>query len=55
MTLTLVILFALVILGITNWFMMKGMREQEQVLEANVDRIHAELQDSINVFNRYRN
>jgi len=54
MTLTLVILSALVILGIINWFMMQGMRDQAQVLEANVDRIHQELQDSINVFNQYR-
>lgn len=55
MTFTLVILATLILLGIINWFMMKGMREQEQVLEANVDRIHAELQESINIFNRYRN
>ena len=54
MILTLTILTALVFLGILNWFVMRNMQQEAELLEADVDRIHKELQDSINVFNRYR-
>jgi len=54
MTTTLVLLGGLVGLGLLNWYMTRGVREQEHVLERHIDQSIMELQDAIHILNIYR-
>lgn len=54
MIITLVLLAGLSLLAILNWYLSRGVREQERVLESHMDRSISELKDEIHLLKIYR-
>ena len=50
---TLVLLAGLVGLSLLNWYMTRGVREKEHVLERHIDRSIVELEDAIHILKIY--
>jgi len=55
MTAQILILFALTVLGITNWVIMHQMREEYEGVESEMDMTIAQLHESIDILKTYRN
>jgi hypothetical protein len=52
--LTLALLAVLLFLGGVNWMVMRGVREEERVLEDSADKLIVELSDAIHVLRSYK-